>query len=767
MAGLLVAPVVSADGAPGREPAEVGEVVVVGARAASQPVVESDVVRMRQQDEGSRSRSDARCQASRARRSGGVRSTDARALDVTPRLRPLTLPDCAPDHTAGQLIPEPMRNRCFQWSRCTLALLCVVWLTGCQNLGALLQHDAAESPMAFLSAAADIEEIVHPSRDGVLASEILSQIAAGEYESASNAINRALSNRIDSSTLQFLNGLTYHLMSSTNVASRPLAKQGYLQAIRFDGSNWAAHYFLGVLELELRNYSRAMAHIAEAMLLGSGPETVIADMGVVAYFAGEPEVAAAMFGLLSRRQPQNTSVAWNHAVALAAAGLFQDALEVAAEIGNGTPPPELAEKIDRWRSQYRFLEQRTATPASAGAAGEPRRRASLPAALSPEWAAGGGFGPARFIRAQYEDESGGWSEDGSEGWSDDGGDSYPQTPSERLGRDVKAFLARTSETMVILDVVILQTETVVGETRGVNLLDGLTAQFGFNYEKTRTRDSSDSGVLDGSNRVVVNNVGVAGLDYTLNIANSLGDRNAVLARPSLIATDGASSRFFSGLNVNAAAVGGGSYSAVLQIEKDIGVELNVLPHFLDDGRVRLAISAERSALALHDSASIGFELRIDTHRTLVEAEVVANLGETIILSGLVDQEQEEFSTGIPVIQKIPLLRLFGSQRSGFDLKRSVMILITPRSPDEGSIAGNVPPDDAHAQTAMEALRALHPSWFDVESRSAAVLRELPLAEYHRFFRTGDLRRRPVDRVDPVLERLRQLLWHPHADAMEP
>ena len=164
------------------------------------------------------------------------------------------------------------------------------------------------------------------------------------------------------------------MMSSSSVAARSLARQGYMQAIRFDGSNWAAHYLLGVLELELRNYSRAMEHIAEALLLGPGSATVMTDMGVAAYFAGEPQTAAAMFGLLSRRHPGNAGFSWNRAVALAAAGLFPDALEVASKIGNGTPPAKLVEKMARWRVQYRYLEGRTGASDKAGAAGEPGRR---------------------------------------------------------------------------------------------------------------------------------------------------------------------------------------------------------------------------------------------------------------------------------------------------------------------------------------------------------------------------------------------------------
>lgn len=95
-----------------------------------------------------------------------------------------------------------------------------------------------------------------------------------------------------------------------------------------------------------------------------------------------------------------------------------------------------------------------------------------------------------------------------------------------------------------------------------------------------------------------------------------------------------------------------------------------------------------------------------------------------------------------------------------------MILITPRSPDEAILAGNPTPGDEQAQTAMEALRALHPSWFEVESDSATVLRELTRTEFHRYFRTGDLRLQPRDRADGVLGRLQQLLRPSGADEGE-
>ncbi len=583
---------------------------------------------------------------------------------------------------------------------------------------------------------------------------ILRMIDAGDYDSASRALNRALFYRIDHASYQFLNGLNYHLMSSHDVSLRPLARQGYLQAVRFDGAHWLAHYLLGVLELEARNHAQAVEHLAEAFLLSGENEQVMRDLGIAAYYAVRPGIAAGLFRQLAVRDPGTKAHLANYAMALAALGRFDDALAAAEAAGDGAPHRDLVTRILRWQDYHdnagdcRREPRARAAPRAPGGLPTPAPEHCPPAPNGDRAGAHGRTLPYRdgvpgFVRAQFfEPEA-----------------DYSRRPMRRLPgteRDPGAFMMdwpkARSDRMVVLEVVILHTVEHTSRQRGVNLLEGLKAQFGFEHLRTSRSDDSDR---DGTSRIIVRNVGASGLDYTLNIANAAGIRNEILAKPSLIATDGVPSRFFSGINVNAAAVGGGNYGAVLHVEKDIGVAVTLLPSFLEDGRVKLAISAERSDLALHDPTSIGFELRIDTIKTTVQTEVVANLGETIILSGLVDRLREQFSTEVPILGRIPILNLFLSQRRSIDLQNSVLMLVTPRHADSARVAET---PEAESDSALDALQQLYREWFPVDSTpSRAALRELRGPRLHRFVRPGDVAYGTTGRTNGARARLGQVL----------
>ena len=146
-----------------------------------------------------------------------------------------------------------------------------------------------------------------------------------------------------------------------------------------------------------------------------------------------------------------------------------------------------------------------------------------------------------------------------------------------------------------------------------------------------------------------------------------------------MALNGQQSEFFSGIEVNAAAVGGAADTgSTVQIEKEIGVKLTVNPEFLEDGRIKLAVVAERTFLSTPDKTSINFEFRIDTSKTNVTANVAMNYGETLILSGLSEKETERKRDGVPGLQDAPLIQYLFSNRTTSDFQKSVLILLTPR-----------------------------------------------------------------------------------------
>ena len=301
--------------------------------------------------------------------------------------------------------------------------------------------------------------------------------------------------------------------------------------------------------------------------------------------------------------------------------------------------------------------------------------------------------------------------------------------------------------MVIVDVVIIRTEEDNTTSKGVNLLNGLTLQFGGGVSDTAAFGISNisykSDETPGLAKTITRAINIPSITYSLNIANSATARNEILARPTLVALSGQESEFFSGIRIQAAAIGGASNTgSSVQIEDEIGVRLKVLPEFLEDGRVKLAVEAERTFLATPNTTSITYEFRVDTSKTNVIANVAMNYGETLILSGMSEKETERVSSGVPFLQDIPLIQYFFSKRTTRDFHKSVLILLTPRPP---SYVQQTTEDREKASTSMNkeervlsVMQARYSDWFKPYPNWASVFNHLQDNALYREFRTGDV-----------------------------
>jgi type II secretory pathway component GspD/PulD (secretin) len=228
----------------------------------------------------------------------------------------------------------------------------------------------------------------------------------------------------------------------------------------------------------------------------------------------------------------------------------------------------------------------------------------------------------------------------------------------------------------------------------------------------------------------------------------------------LVALAGEESEFFSGLNVNAAAVSGGDGQAV-QVEKEIGVKLSVTPEFLEDGRIKLAIVAERIFLATPNTTSIDFTYRIDTSKTNVKANVAMNFGETLILSGMSEKETERTRDGVPLLQDLPLVQYLFSKRTTRDFQKSVLILVTPRptnyiyrSEANKKKAGK---SLSKSERVLSELQARYSDWFRPYPNWASVFHHMQANSLYREFRTGDVALEKWESQQSLGERLRQAL----------
>ena len=228
----------------------------------------------------------------------------------------------------------------------------------------------------------------------------------------------------------------------------------------------------------------------------------------------------------------------------------------------------------------------------------------------------------------------------------------------------------------IIEVTMIRTEEKDTQTYGINLLEGLkvTAQ-GY----TSTPGGSGGGfrrarVLSNEGTIVDDLTGGL-LSYNINIANSLYEKNEVVARPTLSAIDRLPSVFFSGSNLSVQV--GNANTGYSLADKQVGISLSVTPTFVNDTSLLLSIRAARSFTEPTTSTADN-PIKLTQTRNTVSANAVVNYGETFILNGLIEREKDKEQTGTPILQEIPILQYFFKRSITIDYNRQILTLVTVR-----------------------------------------------------------------------------------------
>jgi general secretion pathway protein D len=110
--------------------------------------------------------------------------------------------------------------------------------------------------------------------------------------------------------------------------------------------------------------------------------------------------------------------------------------------------------------------------------------------------------------------------------------------------------------------------------------------------------------------------------------------------------------------------------------KDIGIILKVKPQINDSGLVAMQISQEVSTYV--KDVLYANETQIILNKTEVSTNLVVQNGQTIVIGGLIREDDSKAKSGIPFLSKIPILGyLFGTTDN--DVERTeLVILLTPQ-----------------------------------------------------------------------------------------
>lgn len=186
----------------------------------------------------------------------------------------------------------------------------------------------------------------------------------------------------------------------------------------------------------------------------------------------------------------------------------------------------------------------------------------------------------------------------------------------------------------------------------------------------------------------------------------------LLAEPNLLAGDRDSASFLAGgelpipvLQGGVAAGAGGQLGIVIQY-REFGVRLKFSPDIVSDSLIKLYVRPEVSSLD-YSNALVLSGFRIPALRTRrVESTVDIRRDQSVILSGMFNEEREKVRNGIPLLMNLPVLGgLFGSTRWQ-NAETELLVIVTPMIIDPLAVGNELalPLQPSSSKPAMDAIR---------------------------------------------------------------
>lgn len=201
----------------------------------------------------------------------------------------------------------------------------------------------------------------------------------------------------------------------------------------------------------------------------------------------------------------------------------------------------------------------------------------------------------------------------------------------------------------------------------------------FNTDKPFDTQGKVTLPTDAGFATVLTDFGTKNLLALLDLEESSGHAKT-LAEPNIVAGNKDTATFLAGgelpVPVLQPGAGGGANQVTIQY-KQFGVQLKFSAEILNDSLVKLYVRPEVSSLDFVNGVDIsGF--RIPAFRTRrVETTLDVRRDQSMIISGLFDNEQQLIRTGIPFLKDIPILGELFSSRSWQDNESELLVIVMP------------------------------------------------------------------------------------------
>jgi general secretion pathway protein D len=224
-------------------------------------------------------------------------------------------------------------------------------------------------------------------------------------------------------------------------------------------------------------------------------------------------------------------------------------------------------------------------------------------------------------------------------------------------------------------------------TKGVGLI---------NFSNVGASLTSVAAVAAQENPTSLPNLNGASIGFGKTETNSNGDRtfygaliqaiktmsNAnLLSTPSIMTIDNQEAKIVVGQNVpfitgQSTNSSSGTSNPFTTIErKDVGITLKVKPHIGEGGTVKLEVEQEVSSVVPSVAGVNSADLI--TNKRSIKTTILADDGQTIVLGGLIQDDNSQSVNEVPLLSKIPLLGHLFRAKSHSQTKRNLLVFLQP------------------------------------------------------------------------------------------
>jgi general secretion pathway protein D len=210
-----------------------------------------------------------------------------------------------------------------------------------------------------------------------------------------------------------------------------------------------------------------------------------------------------------------------------------------------------------------------------------------------------------------------------------------------------------------------------------------------------------SGLVNGTT-VALGRIAKTGISFAamLRALQSSDDSN-IIATPSTVTMDHQEAKievaeqvpFVTGQYANASTVTNGTVTPFQTIQnQDVGTILKITPN-INDNNLILKIDIESSSViptsTLQAQGQSGSTVNPTTQKRTVNTEVLIEDGGILVIGGLISNEYDRNTTGVPLLSHIPLIGQLFQDRQGSLEKKNLMIFIRAQILHDGTDSATV------------------------------------------------------------------------------